>query len=107
MARQKPSDKVETLKRQQAALAKQLKEAQAKADAEARETQRRKHELAGALALKELAADPSGAFGVKLSALLQTGVMKAADRALFELEALPRATKAKLADAGGTGVSGG
>ena len=106
MARQKPADQVATLLKQQADLTAKLKEAKAKADAETKEIQRRKHELAGAVALKELAANPSGAFGVALLALLHTGVTKAGDRALFDLAALPRASKEAAKAAGGSDVGG-
>ena len=58
MARQKPSDHIETLKKQQAELAKKLKEAQTKARNEAKEFQRRKNELAGAVALRNWKPTP-------------------------------------------------
>ena len=94
MARQKPADHLATLQKQRDDLDAKLKEAKAKADAEARETQRRKNELAGAVALKELAANPSGAFGAALLGLLNTGLTRAADRALFDLAPLPKTAKA-------------
>ena len=93
MARQKTADKVETLLKQQADLMGKLKEAKTKADAEAKELQRRKNECAGALALKELDRNPSSAFASALLDLLQTGITKASDRALFDLAALPKKTK--------------
>ncbi len=94
MARQKPSDQLATLLKQQADLTAKLKEAKTKADMEAKETQRHKAELAGALALKELSGNPSGAFASALHDLLHTGITKASDRALFELPPLPKTTKA-------------
>lgn len=93
MARQKPSDQVATLLKQQAELDAKLKEAKAKANAEAKETQRRKHELAGALVLTELEQLPSGSLAANLRELLNTGITKAADRALFGLAPLPKAAK--------------
>ena len=90
MPKQKPSDQVATLRRQQAELMAKLKEAQGKAREEAKEIQRRKNELAGSLALKELEANPSGAFAVALRDLLQAGLTKTAERALFDLPALPK-----------------
>jgi hypothetical protein len=93
MARQKPADHLATLQKQRDELEAKLKEAKAKADAETKETQKRKNELAGALALKELAANPSSAFGVALVGLLNTGLTRAADRALFDLAPLPKAAK--------------
>ena len=104
MARQKPSDQVATLEKQRKELEAKLREAKAKADAEAKETRRRKAELVGLIALKEFEGNPSGAFAVALRDLLQAGVLRAADRAEFGLDPLPRAAKAA---AGGTGVSGG
>ncbi len=93
MARQKPTVQIETLLRQQKELEAKLKEAKAKADAEAKETQRRKNEQAGALALKEFEANPSGAFAMALRDLLHTGLTKGADRALFGLAPLPKEAK--------------
>src|SRR6202012_3273637 len=71
MPKQKPSDQVATLRRQQAELIAKLKEAETKARQEEKEIQRRKNELAGAVALKELEANPSGAFAVALGELLR------------------------------------
>jgi len=88
MPKQKPSDQVATLRRQQAELMAKLKEAENKAKAEAKDIQRRKNELAGAVALKELDANPSGAFAGGLRDLLHAGLAKAAERALFGLPAL-------------------
>ncbi len=105
MARQKPSDQLATLLKQQADLTAKLKEAKAKADAETKETQRHKNELAGALALKELSGNPSGAFASALRDLLQAGITKASDRALFELAPLQKTTK--QAATGGATVGNG
>jgi threonine synthase len=93
MARQKPSDHIETLKKQQAELAKKLKEAQTKARNDAKEFQRHKNELAGAVALKELEANPSGAFADALLGMLKHRLTRAADRELFGLPALPNEPK--------------
>jgi hypothetical protein len=93
MARQKPSDHIETLKKQQAELAKKLKEAQTKARSEAKEFQRHKNELAGAVALKELEANPSGAFALALLGLLAKDLTRAGDRAVFDLTPLTKETK--------------
>ncbi len=99
MARQKPSDHIETLKKQQAELAKKLKEAQTKARNEAKESQRHKNELAGAVALKELEANPFGAFALSLLALLAKDLTRAGDRAAFDLTPLPKETKSEAAPA--------
>ena len=90
MARQKPSDQVATLKKMQADLAKKLKEAETKARNEAKEGQRRKNELAGAVALKELEANPSGVFADALLGLFKHHLTRAADRELFGLPPLPK-----------------
>ena len=118
MARQKPSDQVTLLKKQQQELAKKLKEAESKAREEAKEIQRRKNELAGAIALKELEANPSGAFADALLGMLKHQLTRAADRAMFNLPALPKEPKAApepepaikpflMAGGGVTGVGGG
>jgi hypothetical protein len=103
MPKQKPSDQVATLRKQQAELMAKLKEAENKARQEAKEIQQRKNELAGGVALKELEANPSGAFAAGLRDLLLAGLTKAADRALFELPALPKASRAPDA---GTAANG-
>jgi hypothetical protein len=90
MPKQKPSDQIASLRKKQAELLAQLKEAETKARLEAKEIQRRKNELAGAVAIKELEANPSGAFAGGLRDLLLAGLTKAADRALFDLPALPK-----------------
>jgi hypothetical protein len=103
MPRQKPTDKIESIQKAQRELAAKLREAQTKARNEVRETERRKAELAGAVALKELEANPSGPFAGSLRELLHTGITKKADRALFDLPALPKVE----AEAGGSSVGGG
>lgn len=92
MSRQKSSDHIETLKKQQAELAKKLKEAQTKARNEAKQSQKHKNELAGAVALKELEANPSGAFALSLLALLAKDLTRAGDRAAFDLAPLTKET---------------
>ena len=118
MARQKPSDQVTLLKKQQQELARKLKEAESKAREEAKEIQRRKNELAGAVALKELETNPSGVFADALLGMLKHHLTRAADRAMFNLPALPKEPKATpepdpaikpflMADGGVTGAGGG
>lgn len=102
MARQKASAQVETLRKQQQELAAKLQEAKKRHRDEEREKNRRKCELAGAVALKEFDANPSGSFGSALRDLLHTGITKAADRAQFGLPPLTR-----LATAGGGQDGGG
>ena len=93
MARQKSSDAVATLQKQQTELAKKLKEAQAKARKESQENERRLNELAGAVVRKELAANPSGVFSLSLLGLLAKDLTRAADRALSDLPPLTKETK--------------
>ena len=81
MARQKPSDQLATLLKQQADLTAKLKEAKTKADMEAKETQRHKNECAGALALKELSGNPSGAFASALREGFGQGAFRSASAA--------------------------
>ena len=90
MARQKPADQVETLKKKQADLAAKLKEASAKAREHEKELYWRKCELLGALALDELQAHPKGGCASVLRERLQTTITKAADRALFDLPPLSK-----------------
>ena len=89
MARQKPSDQVTLLKKQQQELARKLKEAESKAREEAKEIQRRKSELAGAIALNELEANPSGVFADALLGMLKHHLTRAADRAMFSISPCP------------------
>jgi hypothetical protein len=85
MARQKPSDQIATLERQQKELEAKLREARTKANAEAKEAQRRKCELAGRVVLKAIELTPTGHVADVVSGLLDAGVKSAADRALFDL----------------------
>ena len=98
MARQKPADQVETLKRKQAELAAKLKEASAKARAHEQEIHWRKCELLGSLALWDMETRPKGALATALRALMQTQLTKAADRALFDLPPLPKPEAAGAAN---------
>jgi hypothetical protein len=97
MARQKPADQVETLKKKQAELAARLKEASARARAHEQEIHGRKCELLGSLALWDMETRPKGALATALRALMQTQFTKAADRALFDLPPLPKPEAASAA----------
>jgi hypothetical protein len=90
MARQTPADQVETLKKQQKALLEKLREAQTKARAEEAEARRKKHELAGAVAVAELDANPAGPFAVALKELLHSALKRESQRALFGLPPLSK-----------------
>ncbi len=94
MARQKAADTVETLRKQQAELTRKLKEAETKARKETQERERHLNDLVGAIARKELAANPSGAFALNLLGLLAIGITRPADRAALHLSALQKEPKA-------------
>ena len=91
MARQRPVDQVETLRAKQKALMEKLREAQAKARADQAETKRKRNEIAGAVAMQELEANPGSPFAVAFRELLNAGVTTAGKRALLGLPALPKA----------------
>jgi hypothetical protein len=76
------------------ALLEKLRETQIKA-AEDAKARRKKHELAGALVVAELDANPAGPFAVALKELLHSGLKRASQRALFGLPPLPSAPKAE------------
>ena len=70
-------------------------------------------ELAGKLALLEFERDPRGQFAQAMLALLNHGLARPADRALFNLPPLPKQPKPEpapkpflMADGGGSGVGG-
>ena len=90
MPRQKVSDQVALIRKQQQNLANKLKEVEAKERQAAKEETRRKNEIAGALAMKEFEANPSGKFAVALLGLLNQGVMRATERELFDLAPLAK-----------------
>ncbi len=110
MARTKSKPNLEALRQQQLELVRKIKEAEAEAKKEQQEKDDRRKLLAGAVALKELDANPSGAFADALLGMLKHHLTRAADRELFNLPALPKEPKpapepaAKpflMADAGG------
>jgi hypothetical protein len=93
MPKQKSVAKVQSLKKQQNELTRKLKEAQAKARQETLADEKCLNELAGAVARKELAANPSGSFALSLLGLLAKDLTRAADRALFDLPPLTKEPK--------------
>ena len=84
---------LEALRQKQLKLVKKIKEAEAKTKKEQQEKDERRKLLAGAVALKELDANPSGAFADALLGMLKHHLTRAADRALFNLPALPKEPK--------------
>lgn len=95
MARTVSTKRLEAYRQQQIELAKKIREAEAQSREAAKADGKRKCELAGALALKEFEANPQGVFATALLGLLNNGLTKPADRALFALPPLPRATPDK------------
>ncbi len=89
MARTNSKTQLEALRQQQLDLVKKIKEAEAEAKKEQQEKDDRRKLLAGAVALKELDANPSGAFADALLGMLKHHLTRAADRELFNLPALP------------------
>lgn len=108
MPRQKPTTELATLKKHQAALEAKLRAAQTKVKAEAKERERLKHELVGAVALKELAGNPSGTFAATLRNLMGASVTNATIRGELGLAPLPKRAKvAALAPPKTTATGGG
>lgn len=89
MARTVSPKRLEAYRQQQIELAKKIKEAEIEARKAAKEELKEKCELAGAVALKEFESNPAGAFAQALLGLLNNGLAKPADRALFALPPLP------------------
>jgi len=116
MARTDSKTHLETLRQKQLELVKKIKEAEAKTKKDQQDKDQRRQLVAGAVALKEFEANPSGDFATTLLGLLNHGVAKAADRALFNLPALPKEPKPQpettpapflMADDGINSVGGG
>jgi hypothetical protein len=88
-----PKTKLEALRQKQLKLVKKIKEEETKTKKEQQEKDERRKIVAGAVALKELEANPSGAFADALLGMLKHHLTRAADRALFGLPALPKEQK--------------
>jgi hypothetical protein len=93
MARTNSKTKLETLRKKQLDLVKKIREAEAKTKKEQQEKDEHRKLLAGAIALKELDANPSGAFADAMLGMLKHHLTRTADRALFGLPALPKEHK--------------
>jgi hypothetical protein len=89
MARTKSKPNLEALRQQQLELVKKIREAEAEAKKEQQEKDDRRKLIAGAIALKEHDANKSGDFATALRGLLHQKLTRPADRALFDLPALP------------------
>lgn len=90
MARSISPSKLEAYRKQQVELAKKIKEAEAAEREKAKGEAKRKYELAGQLAMQEFEANPQSDFAKALLGLLHSGLARPADRALFNLPALPK-----------------
>ena len=90
MPKQKPTTQLATLEKHRADLSAKLREAKSKVKAEAKQNERLKNEHVGAVALKEFAANPSGAFAATLRNLMGAGVTNATARAELGLSPLPK-----------------
>jgi hypothetical protein len=90
MPRQKSSDQLEALRRQQIEIAKRLKEAEAKHRQKEKADDERRCHIVGALALDHMDAEPKSPCSETIRALISANVRSAADRALFNLPPLPR-----------------
>jgi hypothetical protein len=91
----RPKETVEELEKQVKALSDKLREARAKEQKKHAEAIRRKAEIAGTLVLKNIEAEPNGALATAFRELLNTSLTKGAERALFDLPAVAKATHAK------------
>ncbi len=95
MPRRNPVDQLEALRRQQAAIAEKLKQAEAVERERRKQEEQRRAEVAGRIALALLDEKPKGDFSRVLLDALAARVRRPADRALFPaLPALPAAAKA-------------
>ena len=82
MARQKPTDKIEELRKRQSQITAQLKALEAREREQARKDDARRKIIAGALALEHLEKNPDSEFSKQMLALLNEYV-PARSRDLF------------------------
>ena len=83
MARQKPTDKLATLKAKMAELAAQAQALEARAKENDRKADTRRKVIAGALAIEHMDKNGASEFGKVMLRLLDEYVTRPADRALF------------------------
>jgi len=83
MARQKPSDEIEALRKQRELLDARLKAAEARQKEKDRQLDERRKVVAGALVLEFVAANPASEAARVFAELLDKHLTRAADRALF------------------------
>ena len=90
MARTNSKTHLEALRKKQLELVEQIRKAEAKAHKQFQEQERRKAELAGRLVLMALAIKSSSPHAASLRDLLDKGLTRPADRALFDLPPLTK-----------------
>ena len=81
----RPKENIEEWKKQVADLQKKIREASEEQRKKEQEDARKKAEIAGNLALATVKADPTGNFAVAFRELLEKGVVRPTERALFDL----------------------
>ena|ERR1700733_14853577 len=83
MARQKPNDEIEFLRKQREQLDARLKAAEARRKIKDRQDDQRRKAIAGDVALEYIAANPNSDFTRFFSGLINKRVSRPVDRALF------------------------
>jgi predicted nucleic acid-binding Zn-ribbon protein len=92
MARPKTNDELEALRRQQAAIAEKIKEAEAKIREREREIRQAREALAGRVVLAYIDANAGSEAGRLLIEVISKAVAKKSDRELFEFLDEPQAS---------------
>jgi hypothetical protein len=100
MSRQKPTDEIETLRRQREQLDARLKAAEARKKEKDRSDDLRRKAIAGSLALEYIAANPGSEFARVFSDLVNKAVSRSIDRALFAALLRPAHEKRGAAENG-------
>lgn len=96
MARLNSGDELEALRRQQIELAKRIKEVELKTRQKEKADNERREQLAGRAVLAYLATNPHSDVAKAIVGILETGIVKPADRALFfGVPAKPNAAAAR------------
>ncbi len=96
MARQKPLDKLEALRKQREQIDAQLRDLEARQKEADRKADTRRKVIAGALAIEHMEANEKTEFGKVMLKLLDEYVTRSADRALFpKLAAKPASKETK------------
>ncbi len=83
MARLNSADELEALRRQQIELAKRIKEVEVKTRLKEKADNERREQIAGRAVIAYLATNPQSEISKAIVAVLETGIIKPAERALF------------------------